>query len=143
MARTLSSNEIQQILPHRHPFLLVDRIDDYEPGISATGTKCVTVNEPFFAGHFPAEHVMPGVLIVEALAQVGAIALLSLPENQGKLAFFGGIRKCRFRKKVVPGDVLTMQCDIIEMRGSVGIGKAVAKVDGKVACQAELTFAVG
>ena len=141
--RVLNSNEIQQILPHRFPFQLVDRILDYEPGKSAHGIKCVSVGEPFFQGHFPQEHVMPGVLILEALAQVGAIAVLSLPENKGKLAYFGGVKKCRFKKKVIPGDVLDMACEIIEVRGPVGHGKAVAKVDGKVACVAELTFAVG
>ncbi len=140
---TLNSNEIQEILPHRHPFLLVDRILDYEPGVYAHGIKCVSVGEQVFCGHFPQEHVMPGVLILEALAQVGAIATLSLPENKGKIAYFGGVKKCRFKHRVVPGDVLDLHCELIEQRGPLGIGKAVAKVEGKVACIAELTFAIG
>lgn len=139
----LNANQIQEIIPHRPPFLLVDRITDYAPGEWAKGLKAVTVNEPFFAGHFPQHHVMPGVLIIEALAQVGAVAILSLPENKGKIAFFGGIKHARFKKQVVPGDVLELSCELTERRGSVGFGKAVAKVDGKIAAQGELTFAIG
>ena len=135
----LNANQIQEIIPHRPPFLLVDRITDYEPGVWAKGRKAVTVNEPFFAGHFPQHHVMPGVLIIE----VGAVAILSLPENRGKIAFFGGIKNARFKRQVVPGDVLELSCELVERRGSVGFGKAVAKVDGKVAAQGELTFAIG
>ena len=108
----LDANQIQEILPHRPPFLLVDRITGGEPGVWAQGIKCVTVNEPFFAGHFPGYHVMPGVLIMEALAQVGAVAILSLPENKGKLAFFGGIKNARFKRQVVPGDVLELRCEL-------------------------------
>ena len=108
MANELNSNQIAQILPHRFPFALVDRITDYEPGQWAKGRKCVSVNEQFFCGHFPQEHVMPGVLILEAMAQVGAVAILSLPENQGKIALFGGVKNARFRRKVTPGDVLEM-----------------------------------
>ena len=133
----LNANQIQEIIPHRPPFLLVDRITDYEPGVWAKGRKAVTVNEPFFAGHFPQHHV------IEALAQVGAVAILSLPENRGKIAFFGGIKNARFKRQVVPGDVLELSCELVERRGSVGFGKAVAKVDGKVAAQGELTFAIG
>ena len=129
--------------PTAPPFLLVDKITDYVPGEWAKGIKAVTVNEPFFTGHFPQYKVMPGVLIIEALAQVGAVAILSLPENKGKLAFFGGIKNARFKKQVRPGDVLELSCELIERRGPVGFGKAVAKVDGKVAAQGELTFAVG
>ena len=139
----LNANQIQEIIPHRPPFLLVDRITDYEPGVWAKGSNAATVNEPFFAGHFPQHHVMPGVLIIEALAQVGAVAILSLPENRGKIAFFGGIKNARFKRQVVPGDVLELSCELVERRGSVGFGKAVAKVDGKVAAQGELTFAIG
>ena len=139
----LDSNEIAAILPHRYPFALVDRIVDGEAGKWARGIKCVSVNEPFFQGHFPRYHVMPGVLIIEALAQVGAVAILSLPENKGKLAFFGGIKNARFKKQVRPGDVLELSCELIERRGPVGFGKAVAKVDGRVAAQGELTFAIG
>ena len=139
----LNIEQIQEIIPHRPPFLLVDRIVDGEEGKWAKGIKCVSANEPFFQGHFPQYHVMPGVLIIEALAQVGAVAILSLPENKGKLAFFGGIKNARFKKQVRPGDVLELSCELIERRGPVGFGKAVAKVDGKVAAQGELTFAVG
>lgn len=138
----LNSNEIQQILPHRYPFLLVDKIVDMEPGKSAKGIKCVSANEMQFMGHFPQMHVMPGVLIIEALAQTGAVALLCEEENKGKIAFFGGIKNARFRKQVVPGDVLELSCEIISRRGLVGVGKATATVDGKVAVTAELTFAI-
>ncbi|MEG0754389.1 MAG: 3-hydroxyacyl-ACP dehydratase FabZ [Angelakisella sp.] len=138
----LNSNQIQEILPHRYPFQLVDKITDYEPGKWAKGIKCVSVNEMHFCGHFPQQHVMPGVLIVEALAQVGAIAILSLPENKGKVALFGRIRNCRFKTQVVPGDVLHLECELTQQRGSVGIGKAVAKVNDKIAVTAELTFAI-
>ena len=138
----LNIEQIQEIIPHRPPFLLVDKITDFVPGEWAKGIKAVTVNEPFFTGHFPQYRVMPGVLIIEALAQVGAVAILSLPENKGKLAFFGGIKNARFKKQVRPGDVLELSCELIERRGPIGFGKAVAKV-GKVAAQGELTFAVG
>ncbi len=143
MGMELNSNQIEQILPHRYPFALVDRIIDGEPGQWAKGIKCVTVNEPFFCGHFPGQHVMPGVLILEAMAQVGAVAVLSLPENRGKTAFFGGVKNARFKQKVIPGDVLEMECKVLKQRGPVGIGEAVAYVDGKVAAKAELTFAIG
>ena len=139
----LNIEQIQEIIPHRPPFLLVDKITDFEPGAWAKGIKAVTVNEPFFAGHFPEYHVMPGVLILEALAQVGAVAILSLPEYKGKIAFFGGIKNARFKKQVRPGDVLELSCELTQRRGPVGFGKAVAKVDGKVAAQGELTFAIG
>lgn len=138
----LNSNQIAQILPHRYPFALVDRITDGEVGQWARGIKCVSVNEQFFCGHFPQEHVMPGVLILEALAQVGAVALLSKEENRGKIALFGGVKNARFKRKVVPGDVLEMECKLTRQRGPVGIGECVAKVDGEIACTAELIFAV-
>ena len=138
----LSNKEIMEILPHRYPFLLVDKVVDYEPGKWAEGIKCVSANEMQFLGHFPNEPVMPGVLIIEALAQVGAIAVLTVEENKGKLVFFGGIKNARFKKKVVPGDVLTMKCELIARKGPIGFGKAVALVDGKVAASAELTFAI-
>lgn len=139
----LNSNEIAEILPHRYPFALVDRIIDGEPGVFAKGIKCVSVGEQMFCGHFPTQHVMPGVLIIEAMAQVGAVAILTVPENKGKLAFFGGIKNARFRQKVIPGDVLEMTCTLTKQRGPVGIGEAKATVNGKVVCSAELTFAVG
>lgn len=141
--RTLNIKEIQEIIPHRHPFLLIDQIEDYEPGEFAVGYKCVTYREDFFKGHFPEKPVMPGVLIIEALAQVGAVAILSIPENKGKIAFFGGISKCRFKGMVVPGDKLELETKIIKRKGPLGVGEAVASVDGKVVASAELTFMVG
>lgn len=139
----LGIKEIQEIIPHRHPFLLIDCIEELEPGVRAVGYKSVTYNEPFFAGHFPQYPVMPGVLIVEALAQVGSVAMLSVEENKGKLGFFGAINSCKFKKQVVPGDRLKLECEIIKSKGPMGIGKATATVDGKVAVQAELTFMIG
>ena len=141
--RHLDINQIKEIIPHRHPFLLLDYIEDYEPGQYAVGYKCVSYREEFFAGHFPQEPVMPGVLIVEALAQTGAVAILSKEENKGKVAYFGAISQAKFKKKVVPGDKLRLECKIIKQKGPVGIGQATATVDGKVAVSAELTFMVG
>lgn len=142
MAKELNSNEIQKIIPHRYPFMLVDKIVDYEEGKWAKGIKCVSANEMHFMGHFPQEHVMPGVLILEALAQVGAVAALMQEENRGKIAYFGGVKNCRFRQKVVPGDVLELHCEMIKSRGAIGIAKAIATVNGKIAVNAELTFAI-
>lgn len=139
----MGTKEIMEIIPHRQPFLLLDTIEELEPGKRAVAKKCVTYNEPFFAGHFPKEPVMPGVLIVEALAQAGAVAILSQPNFKGKTAYFGAINNARFKQKVVPGDVLMLELEIIKQKGPVGIGSAKATVNGKVAVSAELTFAIG
>jgi 3-hydroxyacyl-[acyl-carrier-protein] dehydratase len=138
----LGIKEIQEILPHRYPFLLVDKIESIEPGVKAVGYKNVTINEPFFQGHFPGEPVMPGVLIIEALAQVGAVAMLSLDEFKGKIGYFTGIDRAKFRKKVLPGDVLRLEVEIIKRKGPVGIGKAIAYVEDKKAAEAELSFII-
>ena len=140
----LNIDEILKILPHRPPFLLIDRIDEMEPGKRAVGTKCVSFNEPYFAGHCPGMPVMPGVLIIEALAQVGAVAILSVEENRGKVAFFGGIQNARFRDKVVPGDVLRLEVEMTKVKGPVGYGMAKAYKQGskRPCAHAELTFVV-
>ena len=139
----LTTQEIMEIIPHRYPFLLVDKAEIDEDGKGAVGYKNVTMNEPFFQGHFPGLPVMPGELIIEALAQVGAIAILSQEEFKGKVAFFGGIKEARFKEKVVPGDTLKLECKLVKQRGPIGIGEAVATVEGKVVAKAELTFAIG
>ena len=139
----LNIKEIMNIIPHRSPFLLVDRIEEMEVGKRAVGKKCVTYNEPFFAGHFPQEPVMPGVLIIEALAQVGAVCCLSAEENKGKIGFLGGVNKAKFRGKVVPGDVLNLEVEMIRVKGPVGVGKGTATVDGKVVASGEITFMIG
>ena len=136
------SNQIAAILPHRYPFALVDRIVDGEEGKWAKGIKCVSANEPFFQGHFPQYHVMPGVLIIEALAQVGAVAVLSMPEHKGKIGFLGAIKNARFRRQVTPGDVLELTCTITRQKGSVAVAEAEAVVNGQQAVTAELTFAL-
>lgn len=138
----LGIKEIEAIIPHRHPFLLLDRLEELAPGERAVGIKNVTYREDFFAGHFPEEPVMPGVLVVEALAQVGAAIILSMEENKGKKAFFGGLDKVKFRRKVVPGDTLRLTCEIIRKKGPVGIGRGTATVDGQMAVTAEMTFIV-
>lgn len=137
-----TAKEIMDIIPHRYPFLLIDSIEELEPGVRAVGKKCVSVNEPFFQGHFPGNPVMPGALIIEALAQAGAVAMLSQPEWKGKTAYFAGIDKARFRRKVTPGDVLILETEIVKIKGPVGIGRAKATVDGVTAAEAELTFAI-
>ena len=138
----LDIKEIMEIIPQRPPFLMIDRVEEYVPGESAVAYKNVCINEWYFQGHFPGEPIMPGVLITEALAQTGAVAILSMPENKGKNALFGGIDKMRFKQKVVPGDVLKLEVKIIKSKGPIGIGEAVATVDGKVAAKGTLTFAL-
>jgi len=138
----LNSNQIQEIIPHRYPMLLVDQIEELSE-THAVGTKAVSANEPFFPGHFPQEHVMPGVLIIEALAQTGAVVLLLQESFSGKTAYFAGINKARFKRKVIPGDVLRLEVEITKIRGPIGIGQATATVNGEVACVAELMFAIG
>lgn len=139
----LSSDQIQAILPHRYPMLLVDRIIELEENRRAVGIKAVSANEAYFQGHFPSYKVMPGVLIIEALAQVGAVALLSSKNHRGKLAFFAGIKEAKFRHQVKPGDILKLETTLIRQRGSIGIGEGKAYVDGKLVCEAILTFAIG
>lgn len=138
----LDVNQIMEIIPQRSPFLMIDRVEEYIPGESAIAYKNVCINELFFQGHFPGNPIMPGVLIVEAMAQTGAVAVLSLEENKGKNALFGGIDKLKFKKQVVPGDVLKLEVKIIKRKGPIGVGEAIATVDGKLAAKGELTFAI-
>lgn len=139
----LNTQQIMEILPHRNPFLLIDTIEELVPGEKAVAKKNVTMNEPYFMGHFPGNPVMPGVLIIEALAQTGAVAILCQDEWKGKTAYFAGINNAKFKQRVVPGDTLELTTEIIKVKGPIGVGKAVAKVNGKTACMAELTFAIG
>ena len=139
----LTIQEIKEIIPHRYPMLLVDRVEELEEGKRVVAKKNVTINEPFFQGHFPHEPVMPGVLIVEAMAQAGAVALLSLEDFRGKTSYFGGLDKAKFRKKVTPGDTLILEVEIIKVKSAAGIGKGIAYVDGKKVAEAELTFMIG
>ena len=139
----LDITEIKRIIPHRYPMLLIDRVEELIPGEKAVARRNVTINEELFNGHFPGNPVMPGVLIVEALAQTGAVALLSLPEFKGKTAYFDGIKSAKFRKVVRPGDSLRLEVTLEKIRNNVGLGKAIATVDGKKACTAELTFMIG
>lgn len=136
-------NEIREILPHRYPFLLVDRVTEVVEGKSIKGYKNVTINDQFFQGHFPEKPIMPGVLILEALAQLGAVSILSMDEFKGKIPMFAGADKVKWRKPVLPGDRLDLSCEIIKLRGPIGIGKAVATVEGKKVCEAEIMFAIG
>lgn len=138
----LDINKIKEIIPQRSPFLLIDRVDLLESGKHGIGRKCVTYNEPFFEGHFPEEPIMPGVLIVEALSQLGAVVYLSLEENKGKNAYFAGINKFKFRNKVLPGDVLTLEVSLIKNKGNIGIANAKAYDQDKVFAEGELMFAI-
>ncbi len=135
--------QIKEIIPHRYPMLLIDRVEELMEGQRIVAKKNVTINEPFFQGHFPHEPVMPGVLIVEAMAQAGAVALLSLPQFKGKTAYLGGIDKAKFRKKVTPGDTLILEVEILKIKANAGLGKGIARVDGKKVAEAELTFMIG
>lgn len=139
----LNIEQIKEIIPHRYPFLLVDQILELEPGKRAVGKKNVTMNEEFFQGHFPDYAVMPGVLIIEALAQVGAVAVLSLDEHKGKLAFFAGIDNVRFKEQVRPGDTLTLEVEMTTLRRGIGKGHAIARVGDKIAAEGDLMFALG
>lgn len=139
----LDVTEIQKIIPHRYPMLLIDRVDELEPGKRAVAIRNVTAHEEVFNGHFPNNPVLPGVLIVEALAQTGAVALLSLDEFKGKTAYFGGIKAAKFRKVVRPGDTLRLEVQLDKIKNNIGVGKAIATIDGKKACSAELTFMIG
>lgn len=139
----MNTQQIMNVLPHRSPFLLIDTVEELEPGVKCVAKKNVTMNEPHFMGHFPENPVMPGVLIIEALAQTGAVAILCQDEWKGKTAYFAGINNAKFKQKVVPGDTLELTTEIIKVKGPIGVGKAVARVNGKVACMAELTFAIG
>lgn len=138
----LDMEQIKEIIPHRYPFLLVDKVTEMDEGKRVKGIKNVTANEPFFQGHFPQYAVMPGVLIIEALAQVGAIAVLGIEDNKGKLGFLAGVDKCRFKRQVRPGDTLDLEVEIIRMKGPIGKGKGRATVNGELACEAEITFAI-
>jgi 3-hydroxyacyl-[acyl-carrier-protein] dehydratase len=142
MEEIMNNIEVQNVLPHRYPFLLVDKILEIEIGKKAVGVKNVTINEPFFQGHFPGNPIMPGVLIVEAMAQVGGIAILSMEEYKGKLAVFTGIERMKFRKQVVPGDTLIMEAELIAFKMGIGKAKVCAKVEGKIAAQGEIMFAI-
>lgn len=143
MSEYLNIDKIKKIIPHRYPFLLVDSVEIIKDGISGKGVKNVTINEPFFQGHFPNEPIMPGVLIVESIAQVGAVVILSEEKFKGKTPYFAGLNKVRFRKKVVPGDVLKIDIEMIKMRSSIGIAKGIASVNGEIACEGEFIFAIG
>lgn len=138
----LDITQIKEIIPHRYPFLLIDKILEVEEGKKAIGIKNVTANEEFFNGHFPDYPVMPGVLIVEALAQVGAVAMLKKEENRGRLAFFTGIDKCRFKKQVKPGDQLRLEVEMLRIKGPIGKGKGIATVEGELVCETEIMFAL-
>ena len=138
----LDREEIKKIIPQRDPFLMIDEVEKFVPGESCTAYKNVSADEYYFKGHFPGNPIMPGVLMVEALAQTGAVAILSMEENKGRNALFGGINNLKFKKQVIPGDRLKLEVNIIKRKGPIGIGEAIATVDGKIAVKGELTFAI-
>lgn len=138
----LNKEQIKEIIPQRDPFLMIDEVENYVPGESCTAYKDVKAEEPYFKGHFPGNPIMPGVLIVESLAQTGAVAILSQEENKGRNALFGGVDKLKFKKQVIPGDRLKLEVKIIKRKGPIGVGEAIATVDGKIAVKGELTFAI-
>lgn len=139
----LTVKDIKEILPHRYPFLMIDRVEEVIEGKSAKGYKNITINENFFNGHFPEYPVMPGVLILEALAQMGAICILSMEDFKGKIGFLVGADKVRWKKQVMPGDKLELEIEIIKLRGSIGVGKGKATVDNQIVCEGEIMFAIG
>lgn len=142
MKKQINITEILKILPHRYPFLLIDKIVDIEANKSVTAIKNVTFNELFFQGHFPGTPIMPGVLILEALAQTGAAAILSIEENRGRIGLFVGANNVKFRRMVVPGDVLKLKCEMLRYRSNFGVAKCIAKVGDEIACEAEISFAI-
>lgn len=136
----LSIEEIKDIIPHRYPFLLIDKVVEMEVGKSVKAVKCVSVNEPFFVGHFPSHHVMPGVLLIESMAQAGAVAILSMEEYKGKIAFFSGIKEAKFRREVRPGDKLDIDLEIVKLRKNYGTGKGIISCEGQVCMEASISF---